>query len=584
MLQRVRGTLRAAGIAVSLGALGLVAATRAWGEDDQKPPTLHADLPAPPATSLTGSGDSDDQPIFGADPATGQNPTAFADDGKILPKPNSDPKPAPDEPVFGTKSFAADRDTEWNPDYQTGPENTLQYVTVFNPTVIPFKRMSAMDAVKDDYTLYTASGAGRTELRVGGTQTVDRDLFWGSLAIHLETGTEVPIPSVSPDMRILSYEVSPRKVKLSFSKDGADNFYVRSDEPGVSGDFRLVFLADAGAGYFGAPVPSGYRVSDLAGMRDAPDMQPLPPRAQSMAERGLRNLGIHRGMPLHDALDKLVYYFRAFEAKKPPTPTGDVYWDLFVSQAGVCRHRSFAFMITANALGVPTRYVTNEAHAWVEVWLPDIHWMRVDLGGAALKMNVSGANDKTVYQPRDRDDFSEPPSYSNGYTQLQGDINGLSQQQIDDARSHDKDNDVDLSSDSDPDPDADTDDDPDTGPRVGPGKSLPTLPQSALKDKVRTSIGVGSADTVGYRGESMRVRGTLARASGGTAVAGMRVDIYLAPAGQGGDDAVLVGNTTTAADGSFDVQVDLPREIDLGTYEVFAASPGDSTYSPAVSQ
>ncbi len=583
MLTPVRGTLRAAGIAASLGALGLVAAAglRAWGEDDPTPPTLHQDLPAPPATALN-SGDSN-QPIFGAAPSSGQNPTAFADDGKILPKPSADPARAPDEPVFGTKSFAADRDTEWNPDYETGPENTLQYVTVFNPTVIPFKRMSAMDGVKDDYTLFTATGAGRTELTVGGSQTPDRDLFWGSLAIHLETGTEVPIPSVSPDMRILSYEVSPRKVALSFSKDGADNFYVRSDEPGVSGEFRLVFLADAGAAYFGAPVPRGYRVSDLAAMHDTPDMPALPARARAMAERGLRNLGIHRGMPLHEALDKLVYYFRAFEAKKPPTPTGDVYWDLFVSQAGVCRHRSFAFMITANALGVPTRYVTNEAHAWVEVWLPDLHWMRVDLGGAAMRMNVSGANDKTVYRPRDQDDFSQPPSYSNGYTQLQGDIKGLSQQQIDDARSGDKDDDVDLSSDSDPDADADADPDP-SGPRVGPGKSLPTLPQSALKDKVRTAIAVGSADAVSYRGESMRVRGTLAKASGGEAIDGMRVNIYLAPAGQGGDDAVLVGNTTTAADGSFDVQVDLPRDIDLGTYEVFAASPGDSTYSPAVSQ
>jgi hypothetical protein len=46
--------------------------------------------------------------------------------------------------------------------------------------------------------------------------------------------SNVALPSVAPDMRILSYEVKP-KIALKFSKDGADNFYVKSDESSASG-------------------------------------------------------------------------------------------------------------------------------------------------------------------------------------------------------------------------------------------------------------------------------------------------------------------------------------------------------------
>ena len=34
---------------------------------------------------------------------------------------------------------------------------------------------------------------------------------------------DIPLPSVAPDMRILSYKVAPN-IQLKFSKDGADNF------------------------------------------------------------------------------------------------------------------------------------------------------------------------------------------------------------------------------------------------------------------------------------------------------------------------------------------------------------------------
>ena len=369
--------LALASAALGAGVVGLTA----YAQDaaDDKRPTLHEDLDPPPTDP-----DAARHAIYGPDPSAHQNPSAFADKGKILPKPSNDAKKADDEPVHGRGGFAADRDTESRPDYHTGPDGTLHYVTVFNPSVLPFKRMSSMDAVRDDYTLYTASRA-LEDLPVGGSPDSDRDLFWGSVVVDLKPGVDVPLPSVAPDMRIMSYEIRPQAQDIVFSKDGGDNFFVRSEQPGVSGSYRLVFLADADTRYFGAKVPSGYRVRDLARLAPPSLFHPVPARAQVMAEKAHRFLGVDASMNLGDALDKLVYYFRSFEAKSAPSATGDIFWDLFASQAGVCRHRSFAFMVAANALGIPTRYLTNEAHAWVEVWVPKLEWIRIDLGGAALR-------------------------------------------------------------------------------------------------------------------------------------------------------------------------------------------------------
>ena len=70
-------------------------------------------------------------------------------------------------------------------------------------------------------------------------------------------------------------------------------------------------------------------------------------------------MSLDPSLELGSSFNKLVAYFRAFAAKDRPPNTGDIYRDLVDSQAGVCRHRSFAFMVTANALGLPTRGTTN---------------------------------------------------------------------------------------------------------------------------------------------------------------------------------------------------------------------------------
>src|SRR5262245_33904777 len=169
--------------------------------------------------------------------------------------------------------------------------------------------------------------------------------------MDLAPGKDVALPSVAPDMRILSYEIKP-SIAVRFAKDGADNFFIRSDETSAAGTYRLVFLADADAGYFAPALPSGGRLTPriVATMAPAEIRPSIPDAVARQARRtlGLPDLAIDADTDLHVAFNRLVKFFRGFQAKTLPTSSGNLYRDLCDSKAGVCRHRAFAFMITAN--------------------------------------------------------------------------------------------------------------------------------------------------------------------------------------------------------------------------------------------
>jgi hypothetical protein len=374
-------------------------------------------------------------------------------------------------------------------------------------------------------------------------------------------------------MRVLSYETQP-PVRLEVARDGADNFTVRALDPGVSGPHRLVFLVDAPATYFAPRIPREVTLPQVAAVR-AP--APLPPRVRRAAQRVLDRLGVAPGDPAATALDKLVAYFRAFEAGAPPSPTGDVYLDLALSQRGVCRHRAFAFVITALAAGLPARYVTNEAHAFAEVWLPDNGWARVDLGGAALELEIANAGDKVMHRPRGPDPFPKPRAYAENYTRLRGPVAGLSGEQL--AEAHRPQG-----------PATPSDDPTSTEPvaagvtdllRGGAAAARPAA--SGEPAKGHLSLRVDGASRSGFRGEAIRVAGRATPAEGSASPAGLRIDLYLAPAGAQGRGARVVGRTVTDAQGRFEVAVELPADLALGRHEIFAVTAGNAEVGPAIS-
>src|SRR6185312_1349646 len=110
-------------------------------------------------------------------------------------------------------------------------------------------------------------------------------------------------------------------------------------------------------------------------------------------------IGVSRSMRPREAVRKMVDYFRSFApSEEPPSGRGDIYLDLALSRKGVCRHRAFAFLVTALGLGVPARMVVNEAHAWVEVRGERL-WQRIDLGGAAGAIEEPDSDARPVHRP-----------------------------------------------------------------------------------------------------------------------------------------------------------------------------------------
>jgi hypothetical protein len=138
----------------------------------------------------------------------------------------------------------------------------------------------------------------------------------------------------------------------------------------------------------------------------------LPENVRAAAAQVAHRIGVSPRSSPREAVTKLVAYFRAFQdSEEPPTGRGDIYLDLALQQKGVCRHRSFAFLVTALYLGIPTRMVSNEAHAWVEV--DDGHlWRRIDLGGAGRTLH-DPLSTNVPYEPPP-DPFTWPQGASRG--------------------------------------------------------------------------------------------------------------------------------------------------------------------------
>ncbi len=542
-------------------ALAALAAATAGAE--RRKPTLHEDLDTPPDEARRAA-EKLDGLILGREPRAGANPIAFAAGARILPRPER----APRADARARGAAAADRATEFRPDRDTHADGTLGYDAVFNPSVTPHKRVSALDAVRSDTTL--AIGATTLEpAPVGGDPEPGRDLFWAALELELSPGRELAIPSVAPDMRILSYEVAA-DVSIEFFKDGADNFYARPASG--RGRARLVMLVDADAAYFGADIPAHLRVRDAR----ADLAFELPPGPQKQARKALSSLELDGDRPLGEALGVLVDTFRSFETGELPAGTGDIFWDLFTSRLGVCRHRAFAFAIIANELGIPTRYVQNEAHAFVEVHVPEIGWMRIDLGGAALDLDVSSEPGAQPHQPRQPDPFAGSPSSPDGSASADSSPRSAGSSfeapapspqpsPVDSERGA-------LAS------------EPETSPAAAPSAPSgdgsaargggPTSPRGDAPSapEPSRSARVTSADREGFRGERARVAGRI-RSDDDDDLAGRRVQLHLVSA-RGRGEPIPVGQAVTDERGRFSTSVSIPASIELGDYRVIASVAG----------
>lgn len=309
------------------------------------------------------------------------------------------------------------------PDSETGPQAPGErlYHEVFNPAVFPYKRMSVVDAVGEDGAL-TVRDPRKLPLEPGdGRVRRDHDPFYASVVVDFVSGQPVPLPTPAAGVRVVSYRATPT-LQVRFLADGADNLYALAAR---GGRYRLVYLVEAEPRYFAGPLWHGSQRVRLA---DVPSrlLRPLPRRLQREARAVLRRLGLREGpgTDYAETLDRLVAHFRAFALEELDTEEGgaggdSLYSQIALQQRGVCRHRAYAFVITALAAGIPARYVENELHVFVEVFVPlpaegGGYWRRINLGGAPLQQRVVEGESKVAYREKGGDPFSRPPEFRQG--------------------------------------------------------------------------------------------------------------------------------------------------------------------------
>ena len=336
----------------------------------------------------------------------GNLPAAIETPRGLLPAPNPDRVISESESFYGPSPRENVPGVTFRPDRDTRRPNDLPYDDPFSPSTAPFKRLSAFDAVDASYTL-TVKNPRPVPLAISGAPLAasEEEHFFGDMVVDLEPKAMVRIPSVGPGARVLRARAGVGAVDVGFRlyHDSADNWFIVGDK--AAARVRLVVEIAIPRGAFGGDFGNP-PLSDLA------RATPLPDRIAKAAAEVARTIGVTRRMSPRDNLTKLVEYFREFtDSNEPPEKKRDIYLDLALSKKGVCRHRSFAFMITALSLGIPARMVMNEAHAWVEVHNGRL-WQRIDLGGAGgMLADPLAAN--TVYEPPP-DPFAWPHGSARG--------------------------------------------------------------------------------------------------------------------------------------------------------------------------
>ncbi len=454
----------------------------------------------------------------------------------------------------GSYAQSAERSQEYSLDRDTSRPDLVGYSDPFTPSIPPFKRAFAYDTIDQDFRLTVADKSLRA-LNIGGHPKRGDDQFFADLNVTLRPGTSVRIPSVGPHARVLAARLVP-DTSFELKQDSAENWFIRSDS---SGEFRLIMHLAIDRRVFG----SDYANVAWAQLNQA--LPPLPPGLKQQTQVVVQQLELSQQMSPAEVLRKLVHHFRSFAPsdERPASSGVELYQDIALSQKGVCRHRSFAFVVTALSLGIPTRFVRNEAHAWVESFDGEL-WHRIDLGGAAGRMELSESDTPPHTTPEDP--FEWPEGSESGTEMAERALSSGSQPGAGSSTAG--------APTSAPTPGTEPDAPEPPSPRTAPAEP-PSTPEEAeqLGQLVETpnaaKISVDSTERQTTRGSRVRVSGKVV--TSGAACALTRVDIKLqSEAGQWH----LLGTLVTDSAGRYSGEVVVPNSVPVGDYDLFAVTPG----------
>lgn len=122
----------------------------------------------------------------------------------------------------------------------------------------------------------------------------------------------------------------------------------------------------------------------------SPDL--LTPTQQAMMRQIIARVPALTDLNARRNIAELIQYFQSFTSESIDNfdlqmPFGDdLLYAILQQKKGLCRHRTFAFMLVASYWGYPTRIVVNEVHAFIEIALGQ-RWYPVELGGRARSLS-----------------------------------------------------------------------------------------------------------------------------------------------------------------------------------------------------
>jgi len=483
--------------------------------------------------------------------AEGDLPAAMETRSGVVRAPDTQRQPSSNESAY-RESLAASASV-FRPDRDTRRPSVVHYDDPFSPSIAPYKRLRAFDLVGADYGLRVRD-TSLVRVALGGEAGIGEEQFYADLTVDFEAASMVLIPSVGPGARIIRQHATP-PVAIEVWRDGAENWYAKA-AGSPKGRVHLVMQVAIPEGAFGGELV----LPTWAMLPVAPLLPPRPARAFAKVEAAM---GLSRELSPTETVKRLVLYYRAFSPSEDfPKGNDDIYLDLALSQKGVCRHRAFAFLVTALGLGIPARMVVNEAHAWVEVQ-GERFWQRIDLGGAAGAIEERGSDARPTYRPP-ADTFEWPASAENGSGQA--------------AAARGRQSGADSSSSA-----ATSGASTNGSPRLAPvsGSSARPMTTSRGADSLSTGqaderpkpeVIVRGADVRVHRGEPIRISGNIAVGASGCGQ--LRVDVMLKRVGS--DAKTNVGALTTDPNGVFDGTIYLPLGFPVGDYDVTASTPGDA--------
>jgi hypothetical protein len=525
-------------------ALALAAAVPALGAG----PVLHEPIPPDPHEDLALAVALD-----------GKIPAAIDTPSGIVGAPDPRRLPSPSDATYGP---GADHEN-YMPDRDTKRPEVGGYDEPFTPSTAPFKRLEAFDAVREDYQLYVRDER-LTPVQAVAQPGPEDEAFYADFVVDVAPGRNVRIPSVGPGTSIVRARlgVGAEELQATIEHDGADNWFLLAG--GVHTPTRARMVAELS-------IPRatwGGQIADPS-WSDLQNVPPLPETPAHAAALVRDAIGVSRQMRPRQAIAKMVEYFRGFaDSDDPPQGRGDVYLDLAFSKKGVCRHRAFAFLVTAQSMGIPTRMVINEAHAWVEV-NDSVLWRRIDLGGAGHMRNPASNSvpDRQVYKPPP-DAFSWPQGSERGDDMVAdarqraaqmaggqpgggagGDAGGSPSSQSSPASSFGG------------------------GSSGGGGAGTGGFGGSGEHDDRPAStvdLTVGEADA--HRGLPLHVQGAVS--SDGETCAHVEVELWLRDAKT--QRMILLGTVATGDDGAYTGGIVVPGTTPLGDYDLVARTPGDA--------